>query len=72
MQAILQFELPDEQEEFDLAVNSRKYGYVVSEMNQYLRRRLKHEELSDEVYDAIKTTQDKLIEILLEYNLDIE
>lgn len=72
MQATLQFELPDEQDEFDHAVNGRKYASVLWYLDDYLRTRLKYEEgLSQDAYDALQATRDKLRELTQENNIEL-
>lgn len=72
MQATLQFKLPDEQHEFDHAVNGHKYASVLWHLDQYLRSRLKYEEgLSQDAYDALQATRDKLRELTQENNIEL-
>lgn len=72
MQATLQFELPDEQHEFDKAVNGHKYASVLWYLDDHLRSRLKYEEgLSQDAYDALQATRDKLRELTQEYNIEL-
>lgn len=72
MQATLQFELPDEQYEFDQAVNGHKYASVLWHLDQHLRNRLKYEEgLSQDAYDALQHTRDHLRQLTQEANLDL-
>tara|TARA_R100001460_G_scaffold18391_3_gene38991 strand:- start:468 stop:662 length:195 start_codon:yes stop_codon:yes gene_type:complete len=42
MKATLKYDLPDEQEEFDIAVKSRDYYNQLWEIDEYLRGLLKH------------------------------
>ena len=42
MKATLKYDLPDEKEEFDIAVKSREYYCQLWEIDQHLRSLLKH------------------------------
>lgn len=60
MKATLTFSLPDEQEEFDAALDGMSWKIVVSEISEYLRRELKYKELSDEQRDCLEKARDTL------------
>ena len=72
MEAILKFNLPEEQNEFDNAVNGAKWSLVAWELDQYLRKKMKYGEISQEAYDAFEECRDKLHEIKGEYGLVFE
>jgi hypothetical protein len=42
MKAILEYDLPDEQEEFEIAIKSRDYFCQLWKIDQHLRSILKH------------------------------
>jgi hypothetical protein len=42
------------------------------ELDQWLRAKLKYEELTDGQYDAFKETRDELRRLLIEENIDLE
>ena len=57
MKAILEFNLPDDQYEFDLAVDAREMYHALNDVRNYLRAKVKYEEmpadkwgLCDEIY----------------------
>ena len=50
MKAILEFELPDDQEEYEYAVNARKMYSALWDIKQLIRSKLKHN--SDNLTDA--------------------
>jgi hypothetical protein len=54
MKATLEYDLPDEQEEFEKAVNGGKYAYIIWELDQFLRANTKYapDSMPDEVYKA--------------------
>ena len=71
MEAILKFNLPDDQIDFDLAVNGSKWMGAMWELNNWLRSQIKHppEEMSDDTYKAFEDARDQLYEILNENQL---
>jgi len=61
MKAILEFDLPEEQPEFDNAVNGGKWSIVAWELDQHLRSQLKHnDKLTEKQYDTLQEVRDKL------------
>jgi hypothetical protein len=54
------FKLPEEQEEFETAQLGGALKSALQEFDNYLRGRLKYEELSDEVEAALQAARDKL------------
>ena len=55
MKAILEFELPEDKEHFDVASRSMDWALVVWDMDQIMHKKVKYEELSD---DSRKTIED--------------
>lgn len=72
MKAILEFDLPEENIDFQAAVNGHKYKSAIWDFDQLLRSEMKYKELSDETYNAYKWCREELRKILLEDNLFIE
>lgn len=72
MKAILEFNLPEEKEEFELAVNASKWSSVCWELDQYLRSKTKYapDSMPNEMYEALSEMQDKLRELLVENNVN--
>ena len=64
MKARLTFELPEEQEEFNDAVNGNAFKAVIWELDQYMRSQLKHGDLPDDVHDKVQEIRDQLHSIL--------
>ncbi len=64
MKAILKFELPEEQEEFNDAVNGSAFKTAIWELDQYMRSQLKHGDLPDDVHDKVQEIRDQLHSIL--------
>lgn len=71
MKAQLTFNLPDEQEEFQNALDGTSLALAIHEIDQYMRSELKHAELTDEVHDKVQEIRDELHSILSNYNLAI-
>lgn len=72
MKAILEFDLPEENDDFQSAINGHKYKAAHWELHQRLSSEMKYKELSDETYQAYKWCREQHIKILEEDNLFIE
>lgn len=74
MKAILEFNLPDDQVEFDLANNGRNFWSVLWELDQDLRAKTKYapDDLPQDKYDAYQEIRDKLYELLSENNVSFD
>jgi hypothetical protein len=72
MKATLTFNLPEEDHEYSNAVDGSKMRSVLWDLDQWLRAKLKYEELTDGQYDAYKATRDELRRLLIDENVDIE
>jgi hypothetical protein len=64
MKAQLTFNLPEEQEEFQDAVNGNAFKAVIWELDQWMRSQLKHGDLPDDVHDKVQEIRDQLHTIL--------
>jgi hypothetical protein len=64
MTATLTFSLPEEQEEFDRAVQGSDWRMVVEDLDAHLRSRLRHEDLSEDVHAALDRARTHLYELL--------
>jgi len=73
MEAILKFNLPDDQEDFNIALDGGKWALSMWEMNNWLRSQIKHppEGMSDDTYKAFEDARDQLYEILNENQLKL-
>ena len=71
MEATLKFNLPEETEEFETAVNANNYKNALSELNQYLRSESKWS--SDENKSEIaQIVRDELYRLMSENNITID
>lgn len=70
MKAILKFDLPEDIVEFHSAVNGGDAIAVISEIDNYLRTKIKHsEDSSVAIYQAIREELRRLLE---EYEISID
>ena len=67
MKATLEFNLPEEQEEFNHATNGFNYYMALVEMDQWLRAEYKYND-NEEMYEV----REKLRQIILENNVKID
>ena len=75
MKAILEFNLPEDQIDFDLAVNGSKAQVALWEMDQWLRAQYKYmsdSEYSEDKYNTFEKCRDQLREIMFENGLKFE
>ena len=75
MKAILEFNLPEEQSEFDLAVNGSKAQVALWEMDQWLRAQYKYmtdEEYSEDKYETFEKCREQLREIMFDNGLKFD
>ena len=56
----LEFNLPEERDELRYALNAVAYIAALQEIDNYLRGRLKYEELDEPVRDALQSARDFL------------
>lgn len=54
----LEFQLPEEQEDFETAQKGWHYRIIIEELDNYLRSKIKYSELTEEqhaIYDEIRS-----------------
>jgi hypothetical protein len=64
MKATLEFNLPEDQTEFEIATNANKYYSALFNFQQYLRNKLKHEKLTPEQESVVEAIQSDFLEML--------
>jgi hypothetical protein len=66
--AILEFNLPEDNQEFLLATKGIKFWDVLWNFDQYLREKTKYQSdnMSQETYDALQDSREKLRELMAE------
>ena len=75
MKAILEFNLPEDHIEFEMAVNGSKMHSVLWEMDQWLRAQYKYmpdTEYSEDKYNTFEKCRDQLREIMFENGVKFE
>lgn len=74
MKAILEFNLPDDQVEFDLAIHGNKFWSVLWELDQDLRAKTKYapDNLPEDKYDAYQEIRDRLYELMSECDVNFD
>ena len=75
MKAILEFNLPEESHEFDMATQGSKMHLVLWEIDQWLRAQYKYmpdEEYSKDKYETFEKCRDQLREIMFENGLKFD
>ena len=73
MKAILEFNLPEDQTEYQMVNDASKMFSVIWDMKQWLRSQTKHapDTMSDDTYDTFEKCREKLIDLLIDNNLDL-
>lgn len=72
MKANLTFKLPEEEKEFYDAINGNSYYIVLWEMDQYLRSKLKYEDLTESEAEVYINVRKKLFDLTSEYGVSFE
>jgi hypothetical protein len=73
MKGILEFDLRDDQNEFETAINADRYKSLIRELDQYLRSEIRYnDKLSNDTCKAFELVRDKIREELIENNISIE
>jgi predicted nucleotidyltransferase len=72
MKATLEFNLPDDQTEFDFAVQGSNMYSALWEISQELRTLWKYEELKEEEWDMVERIRNKFYEILDENQIKLD
>ena len=73
MKATLEFNLPEDQPEFNTALQGSDWKHVCWQMDQYLRTKVKYapDEMSQEKYDALEEIREEFNRIMIENNVDL-
>ncbi len=75
MKATLEFNLPEDHIEFEMAVNGSKMHSVLREMDQWLRQQYKYmpdSEYSEDKYNTFEKCREHLREIMFENGVKFE
>ena len=74
MKATLEFNLPDDQDDFVLATSGLKFWSVLWELDQSLRSKTKYapDNLPQDKYDAYQEIRDELRDLMMENNVSFD
>jgi hypothetical protein len=72
MKAIIEFNLPEDQAEFDFAIQGSNMYSALWDISQELRTLWKYEELSDEEFKIVERIRNKFYEILDENQIKLD
>jgi hypothetical protein len=73
MKAKLEFDLPEERVEFDLAVNGSNWSFVVWKLDQELRGKIKYsEDITEEQREIYQEVRDRIQGFMDHYGLNWE
>jgi len=70
--ATLTFHIPEEADEFRCALHGGTYKSALWSFDQYLRNRVKHEQLEPAVYDALQHARTELHSMLSEHGVTLD
>ena len=73
MKAILEFNLPEDQPEFNTALQGSDWKHVCWQMDQLLRTNTKYapDDANEEVLVALQKVRDELYRFMIENNVDL-
>jgi len=74
MKATLEFNLPEDKQDFDFATQGSDWWNVCWDMDQWLRGQMKYQsgDMSDDTYRALEECREKLREIIDDNNLNLD
>jgi len=72
MKAILEFDLPEDHEQFNAATQAQDWVLAMDELDQYLRGLCKHGSTYRSAEGALNVTCEMLHAILQEHNLSLD
>ena len=72
MKAILEFNLPEDKVDFDLALQGSDWKHVCWQMDQYLRKEIKYnDDNSDYKINVLQKVRDEFNSFMVENNVDL-
>ena len=72
MKGILEFTLPEEQPEFETAVNAGKYKSILWNLDQMLRHKIRHVEMTEAEDKLCQEIRNSIQELCQEESVSIE
>jgi hypothetical protein len=71
MKAIIEFELPEDQEQFNFANKGFDYFCVLCEFDEFLRQKIKYSELQENEYTLLEDTREQLRQMLFDRGINL-
>lgn len=74
MKATLEFNLPEDDHEFQMAIGGSKFHSVLWDMDQYLRGKIRYapDDMSEEVLNTWQHCREQLHEFMASYNVSFD
>jgi hypothetical protein len=72
MKVKIEYNLPDDQFEFECAVKSTKMFFALTEIKEELRAIWKYEELKENQFEMVERIREKFFEILTENEINLD
>ena len=74
MKATLEFNLPEDDHEFQMAIGGSKFHSVLWDMDQYLRGKIRYapDDMSEEVLNTWQHCREQLHEFMGSYNVSFD
>lgn len=69
MEAVLKFNIPEEQSEFEMASNASKWHLVLWDLDQWLREQLKHAQRPEIDCVILQEVRSKIYELMEDENI---
>ena len=71
MKATIEFELPEDQEQYNFANKGFDYFCVLCEIDEYLRQKIKYSELEPNEYALLEDAREQLRQMLFERGINL-
>ena len=71
MKATIEFELPEDQEQYNFANKGFDYFCVLFEFDEFLRQKIKYSELEEKEYAILEDTREQLRQMLFERGISL-
>lgn len=71
MRATISFTLPEEQQEFEMSTKGILYSIVLSDLDNYLRSKIKHSQLSTDAYEAYADARRTLRDLASDRKIEV-
>lgn len=69
MKGIIEFDLPEERDEFQLCQDAWKYRATIDDAFEYLRQQLKYTDRADSEVKVLEEIRSKLLDTMVGYEL---